>query len=69
MILLCIDGRQASSVGADYAAMIDIFTQYGAVNAANLDGGTSTAMVHNGELVNVPSNLTGRMMPTFFLVK
>jgi exopolysaccharide biosynthesis protein len=69
IIMVVIDGRQASSVGGDYADLIDIFVQYGAINAANLDGGTSTIMVYNNEIVNVPSNLVGRMMPTFFLVQ
>ena len=42
-ILMCvIDGRQASSLGATFKEMIDIMQDYGAVNAACLDGGTST---------------------------
>jgi exopolysaccharide biosynthesis protein len=69
VVMVVIDGRQASSVGGDYADLIDIFMQYGAINAANLDGGTSTIMVYNSEVVNVPSNLVGRLMPTFFLIK
>ena len=30
--------------------------KYGAINAANMDGGTSTAMTVNHEYINKPSN-------------
>ena len=40
-ILLCIDGRQAGSLGATYADIIDVMVEFGAVNACNLDGGSS----------------------------
>ena len=43
--------------------------QYGAINAANLDGGSSTAMVYNGEIINSPASLYGpRYIPTAFVV-
>ncbi len=70
IIFVCVDGRMPSSPGATYADLIDIFVEYGAVNALNLDGGSSTHMVYNGELVNVSSSLYGpRRMPTFFMVR
>ena len=70
-ILMCvIDGRQASSLGATFKEMIDIMQDYGAVNAACLDGGTSTQMEYNGLTVNNPYSPTGpRRCPTAFLVK
>lgn len=50
LLLLVTDGRGASShAGASAADLIDIMTRYGAVNAANLDGGSSTCMYYNGE--------------------
>ncbi len=69
-ILLCvIDGRQASSLGATFKEMIDIMQDYGAVNAACLDGGTSTQMIYEGEIVNNPYSPTGpRRCPTSWLV-
>ncbi len=69
-ILMCvIDGRQASSLGATFKDMIDIMQDYGAVNAACLDGGTSTQMVYEGEVVNSPYSPTGpRRCPTAWLV-
>ena len=46
VIFLCIDGRQAGSLGGTYADLIDIMIEYGAVNACNLDGGSSTVMLY-----------------------
>ena len=43
--------------------------EHGAVNAANLDGGSSSMMIYDGELVTVCSSLYGpRKMPTCWLV-
>ena len=39
--------------------LIEVLQKYGAYNAANLDGGTSTAMVVNYELINDPVDSTG----------
>ncbi len=70
VIFLCVDGRLPSSLGASYSDLIDIMIEYGAVNAANLDGGSSTHMIYKGEHINVSSSLYGpRRMPTFFMVK
>ncbi len=67
VLLLVIDGRQAASLGATYADLIDIMLEHGAVNAANLDGGTSSGMYYNGKLVN--RGLFYRGLPTCFIVK
>ena len=77
VIFLCIDGRQASSLGATYANVIDIMIEYGAVNACNLDGGSSTVMFQRdyetGEInmINSYSLLQEepRRMPTFYMVR
>ena len=58
MLLLTIDGRQPTSVGASYEDLIEIMMRYGAVNAANLDGGSSTYMVQNAENENDPQIIT-----------
>ena len=43
--------------------------KYGAVTAGNLDGGSSSAMVYEGELINHCASVVGpRRMPTAFLV-
>ena len=77
VIFLCIDGRQASSLGATYANIIDIMIEFGAVNACNLDGGSSTVMFQRdyetGEvnMINSYSLLQEepRRMPTFYMVR
>lgn len=52
ILLLVIDGRQTHSLGASFKDCIDVMMEYKAVNAANLDGGSSTMMVYQGETVN-----------------
>ena len=69
-LLLAIDGRGPGSFGATYEDMIQIFQSYGAVTAATLDGGNSTAMMYNGSYVNTPVSMYGsRNLPTVFLIK
>jgi exopolysaccharide biosynthesis protein len=70
VLLLVIDGRQTTSLGASYDDCIRIMLQYGAINAANLDGGSSTVMVYNGEIINSVVSLYGdRKVPTAWIVK
>lgn len=70
VLLLVIDGRQSHSLGASYKDCRDVMLAYGAVNAANLDGGSSTLMIHEGEHVNYCASLYGsRFLPTAFLVR
>lgn len=54
-LLLVADGRQAASVGLTLPETAVLFQQLGAVEAMNLDGGSSTQLVVGGELINVPS--------------
>ena len=70
IILLAIDGRMANSLGASFSDLQDIMLQYGAVNASVMDGGTSTQMYYEGEVINTPYSPTGpRTCPTSWLVK
>ena len=70
MLLLVIDGRQASSLGATYADLIKVMMEYGAVNAINLDGGSSSLIYYKGEYLNRGVILTGsRKIPTGFVVR
>ena len=69
VLLLTIDGRQPQSLGASYEDCIQVMLDYGAINAANLDGGSSTQMVYQGETINVCASLYGpRRLPTAFIV-
>jgi exopolysaccharide biosynthesis protein len=64
-----IDGRQPHSIGATLYDIQNVFLEEGAVIAANLDGGSSTVLVHNNEIVNKPASPYGeRYLPTAFLV-
>ena len=70
VLMLVIDGRQASSLGATYSDLIKVMVEYGAVNAINLDGGSSSLMYYRGNYLNNGVVLTGsREMPTAFIVR
>lgn len=70
MMLLVMDGRQLGSVGTSLEEMKNIFMEHGAVNAINLDGGSSTTMYFNGEVINNPSDPYGeRTIPTVVYVE
>ena len=69
VLMLVIDGRQVISLGATHQDLIDIFMDFGAVNACNLDGGSSTLMWYGGDYVNNCASVVGiRPVPTTFLV-
>lgn len=68
VLLLVIDGRQAHSLGASYRDVAEILLEHGAVNAANLDGGTSSAMIWQGEVITKISPPGARRLPTAFVV-
>lgn len=59
VLFLVLDGRTLKRPGADMDDLIEIMQNYGAYNAANLDGGTSSVMAVNGELINDPIDSTG----------
>ena len=50
ILMLVTDGRgKAGHLGASASDLIGIMTEYGAVNAANLDGGSSSCMYYDNE--------------------
>ena len=53
MMFLSVDGRNYID-GASLQDIVDVLKQYGAYNAANLDGGQSSTLVVEGELENNP---------------
>lgn len=60
VILLTVDGRHADrSVGLTITETADVLRSLGAVDALNLDGGGSTAMVVRGKLQGRPSDAAG----------
>jgi len=69
VLMLVIDGRQVNSAGATYQDLADIMLKYGAVNACNLDGGSSTLMWYEGGYINNCASVVGiRPVPSTFLV-
>lgn len=69
VLLLVIDGRQTISLGCTWLDLVDIFLEFGAVNACNLDGGSSTLMWYQGDYINNCASVVGiRPVPTTFLV-
>ncbi len=72
VLFLVINGRLANSIGADMVDLCDVMENYGAYNAANLDGGSSSELVINNEIINTPvaGGKNGlRDMSTFWVVK
>lgn len=82
VIFVCIDGRQPSSMGGEYKDVIDIMVEYGAINACNMDGGSSTVMMYRDtyglygeagqvQIMNSYSLLQTepRKMPDFWMVR
>lgn len=74
VLLLVTDGRGANGhLGATAADLIEIMSEYGAVNAANIDGGSSSSMYYDGkyEMTSVTlyySNSSWRL-PSGFVVE
>ena len=72
VLFLVVDGRTVKRPGADMNDLIEIMQKYGAYNAANLDGGTSSVMVVNGKIINDPVDSTGahktRFISTGFIL-
>lgn len=74
VLMLVTDGRGKSGhLGASASDLISVMQEYGAVNAANLDGGSSSCMYYGGEYLMTSvtfyySNNSWRM-PVAFVVK
>ena len=70
VIFLALEGRRASSLGATLNDVISVLMRYGAVNAANLDGGMSSILYYNGEYITESAGIGGnpRVIPDAFIV-
>ncbi len=72
VLMLVADGRQVGySLGATMEDCADILLEYGAVTAAACDGGSSSVIGYDGEIINKPSTdmPTGRYLPNAWLVR
>ena len=69
ILILVIDGRHVVSLGATYMDEAEIMLRYGAVNAGNMDGGSSSLLYFNNEYVNNKAFVIGvRPVPSTWLV-
>ncbi|MBR5094010.1 MAG: phosphodiester glycosidase family protein [Oscillospiraceae bacterium] len=69
ILMLVIEGRQPSRLGATYQDEAEVMMSFGAVNACNLDGGSSSLMWFDGEYINNSASVIGiRPIPTSFVV-
>jgi exopolysaccharide biosynthesis protein len=71
IILLVIDGRQVNSLGATLREVQDLlYDEYGAYNATNLDGGSSSTLIYDDKIVNNPCDSLGeRAVPSIIYVE
>ena len=72
VLFLVVDGRKPGySIGATMGDCAEILKEYGAFTAAACDGGSSSVLAYNGEIINKPSTpmATGRYLPNAFIVK
>lgn len=70
ILFLVIDGRQTKSVGASLKDVQNIMLQYNALNATNLDGGSSSTMYYENEIINNPCDPLGeRSVPSAVYVE
>jgi len=70
ILLLVINGRSIGSLGATLDDLAEIMLSHGAVNASNLDGGSSSIMIMDGEYLTSSAYIFGeRRVPTAILVR
>ena len=70
IMMLCIEGRQLTSLGIGVVGCAEILSRYGCQQAMNLDGGTSAILWYNGKCVTRCSNEElpeGRTLPNAFV--
>jgi hypothetical protein len=59
LIFIVVDGRQSGSDGMSLPEFADLMIECGIAQGVNLDGGGSSTMVVEGEVVNSPSDAGG----------
>ena len=70
VLLVVVDGRQKGSIGATFEDLQTILFANGAVNAINLDGGSSSTMVFQGRVINnPPDGEKERLLPNAILFR
>lgn len=69
LILLTADGREGASVGLTLNELASLMKELGCIDAMNLDGGGSTVMYINGQIVNKPAMQGGIPLSQTIIIK
>ena len=59
LYLITVDGRRPTDAGMSLVELADLMLRLGAHDGMNFDGGGSTTMVVDGQVVNLPSDRNG----------
>ena len=69
ILLMTAEGRQPSRLGCSFQDEAELMLRFGAVNACNMDGGTSSMMWYQGEYINNRAHVVNiRPIPTAWVV-
>ena len=70
IVLVVLDSRYNNKLAATLSEAQDVMIDLGCMIAIPLDGGKSTTMYYNGEVINNPTYVYGeRPLPTAIIVK
>ncbi|MEA4827942.1 MAG: phosphodiester glycosidase family protein [Clostridium sp.] len=70
ILFLVVDGKYIGRLAVTLRELQDILYEYGAYNAINLDGGSSSTMYYNGEVISNPYKSSGeRPIHSIFYVE
>ncbi|MDS0524744.1 phosphodiester glycosidase family protein [Clostridium sp. SHJSY1] len=70
ILFVVLDSKSGSRMAATLDEAQQVMIKLGCMTATTLDGGKSTTMYYNGEVINTPSNELGeRYIPTAVIVK
>ena len=69
LVFIVVDGRQPGYSTGLRKQLADILISAGVTEAALLDGGASSQMIVNGEIVNKPSAGKERLIASAFIIK
>lgn len=70
ILLLVVDGKYIGRLAVTLRELQDVLYEYGAYNAINLDGGSSSTMYYKGNVISNPYKSSGeREIPSIFYVE
>ncbi|MBE6018110.1 MAG: phosphodiester glycosidase family protein [Lachnospiraceae bacterium] len=69
VILFVCDGRKPGETGATFEDLALFMKDLGAINAAAMDGGTSSQLIYEDEVKNHPYSIVPRKCPTAWLIR